>query len=320
MKTKFEVKKTASSRLLTAGAFAPGHITGFFEIDDTDPDPLGRGSRGAGISLAAGVVTVVRRERSVSRNLSINLNEHINSEAPVSRRVAELFFEAAGEEDGNLVIVHRIAVPQGAGFGSSGAGALSLALALNAACGEPLSATAAGQIAHRAEIDCRTGLGTVLACTVSGLEIRTRAGAPGRGEALSFALAEDLVAYCLVFGPLSTAAALSDPETRRRINAAGAASGRRLLSEPTARRFMELSREFSEKTGLVTDRLRRLLDELDRQGIVAAMTMFGEAVFTLIEESQKPLLDGITRNALAIGASAFESKIAPEGGKVICDA
>ncbi len=305
--------------LLSARAFAPGHITGFFEIDDSDPDPLKRGSRGAGLSLAAGVVTDVSVSPSAAPSLTITLNDAAGADAPVSRRVVELFFETAGEAPLDVKVEHFVSVPQGAGFGSSGAGALSLALALNAAAGRPLGEVEAARLAHRAEIDCRTGLGTVLACTAGGLEIRTRAGAPGVGEGRSFPVPGGLIVLCFVYGPLSTAASLADPAVRRKINEAGARLGRRLLDEPTVPRFIELSREFTEAAGLVTPRLRGLFESLDRRGVAAAMTNFGEAIFTVIEAGRRSSLDDLVAAARADGAVPFESRISAEGALVMND-
>jgi pantoate kinase len=319
METRPAAKNTETPSAPEARAFAPGHITGFFEIDDSDPDPLKRGSRGAGVSLAAGAVTDVRLSPADAPSLAVSLNDDARAGAPVSRRVVELFFEATGETPCAVEVAHRISVPEGAGFGSSGAGALSLALALNAAAGAPLSAVEAARLAHRAEIDCRTGLGTVLACTTGGLEIRTRAGAPGSGEARSFATPAGLIVLCLVYGPLSTAASLADPDLRRKINDAGASLGRRLLADPTVTRFLALSREFTEAAGLVTPRLRRLLDAFDRRNVTAAMTMFGEALFTVIEAGRRSSLDELVAAAKAGGASLFLSRVSPEGGSIIHD-
>ncbi|MBN2352902.1 MAG: GHMP kinase [Spirochaetales bacterium] len=305
--------------VLSARAFAPGHITGFFEIDDSDPDPLRRGSRGAGLSLAAGVVTDVSISLSTEPSLTIALNGATESEAPVSRRVVKLFSAATGDAVRAVRIEHFVSVPQGAGFGSSGAGALSLALAVNAACGRPMGEVEAARLAHRAEIDCRTGLGTVLACTAGGLEIRTRAGAPGVGEGRSFPVPGGLIVLCFVYGPLSTAASLADPAVRRKITEAGARLGRRLLDEPTVPRFIELSREFTEAAGLVTPRLRGFFESLDRRGVAAAMTHFGEAIFTVIEAGRRSSLDDLVDAARADGAVPFESRISAEGASVMDD-
>ena len=76
--------------------------------------------------------------------------------------------------------------PSVAGFGSSGGGALSLALALNEAADAGLTRVEAAQIAHVAEIECKTGLGSVFAAERGGFGILTKPGAPGIGEALSY--------------------------------------------------------------------------------------------------------------------------------------
>jgi pantoate kinase len=307
-------KKTAFSAI----AFAPGHITGFFEIFDQSDDPLYNGSRGAGISLARGVTTRVVCEKNSDRTITISINNQPRNSAQVSSRVVELFFSTLGNgPDGPISIEHTIDVPQGAGFGSSGAGALSLAYALNAAWGEPLRLTQAGQIAHRAELECRTGLGTVLACTVGGLEVRVKAGAPGIGEVRSFPLADNLSVLAIVFGPLSTQMSLSDPGTRKKINDHGASLIERLLEKPEAGRFMETSRTFAEAVGLISPRLRSVLDEFDSIGIAASMNMFGESIFCIIQPDDKPRLERILEGARTNGAVIFESPIAKEGGRLI---
>jgi hypothetical protein len=45
--------------------------------------------------------------------------------------------------------------------------------------------------------------------------------------------------------------------------------------------------------------------------------MFGEALFTIATENQRPLLSEIAICAEAEGASIFESAVSPDGGKVI---
>jgi pantoate kinase len=302
----------------TARAWAPGHITGLFGIADTAPDPLQRGSRGAGLSLSAGVTTEVRLDQTAPDAVTIGINERTNAEAPVSRRVIGLFFEACGQTaEGSISVSHRIDIPQGAGFGSSGAGALSLALALNAAAGSPLSGEQAAQIAHRAEVECRTGLGTVLACTVGGLEIRTRAGAPGVGAIRSFALPAGLTVLSLVKGPLSTAAALSDQALREKINSAYAGLADELLAHPDVDTFLRASRRFTDLIGLATPAVREIMTRLNGLGLTSGMHMFGEAVFTLLGPDQRSLIGEIARWTGVNDLCLVESLIAPQGGKVI---
>ncbi len=58
---------------------------------------------------------------------------------------------------------------------------LSLSYALNDALNIGLGRNQTAQIAHHGDIACKTGLGTVIAESVGGFEMRTSIGAPGIG-------------------------------------------------------------------------------------------------------------------------------------------
>jgi pantoate kinase len=267
-----------------AKAFAPCHVTGVFEIVDHEKDPLHVGSRGAGVSLSRGIETTVKVDEKRGNSVQVRTNGLISSSAQVSNRVLDIFASRFQEvRNSHVDVEHHVEVPIGAGFGTSGAGALSLALALNEAFGLGLSETKAAQIAHMAEVDCRTGLGTVIAEAYGGLEIRTEAGAPGIGEIECVPVSKDVAVACLVFGPLSTRKYLTDKSTRKRINEFGERMVDKLLETPTPQNFMGVSRQFAEHVGLITDRMRKLLNATDKTGVVCSMPMFGESVFTLAE-------------------------------------
>ena len=144
-----------------AKSFCPAHITGFFTIKDASENPLQTGSLGAGFCIGKGTFTAVRRCRFRSQSIVLINGRRVF--APVSLKTAELFFAAAGIPPEPLKIAHRVNVPQGAGFGTSGAGALSLALALNRLYGSPLEESQTVGTAHSADVLCRTGLGTTTA-------------------------------------------------------------------------------------------------------------------------------------------------------------
>ena len=63
------------------------------------------------------------------------------------------------KEYNKITINHEIEFPVSAGFGASGAGALSTAFALNELLGEIYEPLKCGQIAHEAEVMNKTGLG-----------------------------------------------------------------------------------------------------------------------------------------------------------------
>lgn len=275
-----------------ARAFAPSHITGIFQIFDQSADNLKNGSKGAGVSLSRGVTTIVKAEKSGKNSLQVKINGSISNSAEVSKRVVEAFLSKFKEKTANhkVVVEHSVEMPIGAGFGTSGAAALSLALALNETFKLGMSKMEAAQIAHIAEVECKTGLGTVIAETFGGIETRTKPGAPGIGETRHIQAEKDMVVACLSFGPLSTRKFLTDEAVRKRINEFGGKLVDRLVEKPSVANFMKFSRQFAENVGLITDKLRKVLKAADEAGFVCSMPMFGESVFTITEKDALPEL------------------------------
>jgi len=275
-----------------ARAFAPCHITGFFQILDQPANPLYAGSRGAGISSSQGVETVVKVRKAVKGSLQVRINCSASTSAEVSKHVVDAFLSRFKQmENFEIIVKHHIEVPIGAGFGTSGAAALSLALALNDVFGLDMSRIDAAQIAHVTEVECKTGLGTVIAEAFGGVEVRVKPGAPGIGEIKHVPVPKDYVVACLTFGPLPTKKFLTDEETRKRVNEFGGKLVDKLIEEPNVKNFMNFSRQFTEHIGLMTQRIRRILHAADNADFICSMPMFGESVFTLIkQESLEELL------------------------------
>jgi len=269
-----------------ARAFSPSHITGIFQIFDEPKNCLKAGSKGAGVSLCRGVTTVVKAKKALKGSVHVKINGLISNSAEVSKSVAKIFLSKFKEMAGySLSVEHHIEMPIGAGFGTSGAAALSLALALNEAFNLGISKIEAAQLAHVAEVKCKTGLGTVIAETFGGMEIRTKPGAPGIGEVRHIPAPKDMVVACLYFGPLSTRKFLTNEAVRKRVNEFGGKLIARLAEEPNVTNFMRLSREFAENVGLITQRLRSILRAADEANFVCSMPMFGESIFTITEKN-----------------------------------
>ncbi len=268
-----------------ARAFSPGHITGFFQIWDQPDDPLLKGSRGAGVSITRGVTTEVMVEKSVRNSVRILTKGSATNSALVSKRVANAFLSQV-EQSYRVLVEHDVKVPIGCGFGSSGAGALSLALALNDVLSLDLSRLETAQIAHVAEVECKTGLGTVIDEAFGGLQIRVRPGAPNIGTVKSIPTNEDHAVACLSFGPIRTAKILTSQTFRPRINELGGDLVDGLARQPSISNFMEFSRKFAEHVGLVSNRLRKVLREADRAGLRCSMAMLGETVFSIVKRDQ----------------------------------
>jgi pantoate kinase len=286
---------TLSRQSLRARAFVPGHITGMFRIHDTNEDPLLSGSRGAGFSVEAGIITEVEAKIEDRSDINVEFNDE-RIEAPVTKTVVRSLLEDY-EKQLKVRVHHTSSIPVGVGFGASGAAALGTALALSHIIDEDITSTKAAQYAHLAEIVNRTGLGDVLAQTVGGLEIRTRPGAPGFGEAVNIPMPNSKRVLLAGSVGLETRDVLSDPESRKLINDAGDKAVSRIIENPTFGEFISCSREFSERTGLMTKRVTRALTELTDTGLTnSSMVMLGDSVFCFCEEDEVSEATGLLNN------------------------
>jgi len=278
-------KMYGAQQLKEVKAFSPGHITGFFQICDQPDDMLSKGSRGAGVSITRGVTTKVHVEKSAKTSVKIMINGNITNSALVSKHVVDAFLSRVGGSY-KILVEHDVRVPIGCGFGSSGAGALSLALALNEVFDLNLSRLEAAQIAHVAEVECKTGLGTVIAETFGGLEIRVKSGAPGVGQLKSIPINDNHVVACLSLGSIPTKKVLTNETSRQRINELGGNLVDKLVRHSTVSNFMKFSRRFAEHVGLIPKRLRAVLEETDRAGLTCSMAMLGETLFSITKRDQ----------------------------------
>jgi pantoate kinase len=267
-----------------ARAFVPGHITGFFQIHDEAHTPLLRGSRGAGFSVAIGTFTSV----SATENDSLELTTIYNDEeidAQVTNMVIRRMVEDYGKKF-NVKVVHESALPSGAGFGASGAGALGAALAFGNILDPMMAYDTAASYAHEAEVVNHTGLGDVLAQTKGGMEIRVRPGGPGVGEIMHMAHADPLCVVLAGAPGLKTHDVLTNPESRLRINNVGDDLVERIISKPDLNTFISCSRKFTESIGLASKRVTLAIDELDSLGFnKSSMVMLGDSVFCFCDDT-----------------------------------
>lgn len=298
-----------------ASAFAPGHLTGFFQICDQPEDPLLKGSRGAGASITRGVRTRVTAETSEKADYSIFIDGKESSSAFVSESVLGKMLEKLGEPH-RIVVEHTVEIPLGAGFGSSGGGALTLSMALNEALRLGMSFTETARVAHVAEIECRTGLGTVFAATVGGFGALVKAGGPGIGEAVKYDRSGDLSVVYLHYGPMATKDALSNPSLRMKINELGGSLVDRIKDDLRPDLFMELSRKFTDHVGITTPRLMRILKAADDKEIPCTMAMFGEVVFTLTSTDEAKVVADFYRS-VAPKRNIATVQIEDEGARLI---
>ncbi|MEM2143673.1 MAG: GHMP kinase [Candidatus Thorarchaeota archaeon] len=268
----------------TARAFSPGHITGLFRALDSDPDPLRRGSVGAGFCIDAGVeATVTLSDRPGGFKVLYN---GVVIDAPVTVMVVRDIVQRFGLNGHGVTVSYRSPLKIGAGFGASGAGALSASIALGSLVDRNMSLNEAGQFAHRAEVENKTGLGDVIAQTVGGMEVRTRPGAPGIGELIQVQHPQD-IRVVLAGGVMSTKSVLSDPDYRARIEQVSRQLVSEVTASPSVDSIIDCSRRFSVGIGLMSARIRSTLEQLDRQGLTrSSMVMLGDSVFCLCHDDE----------------------------------
>jgi pantoate kinase len=274
----------------TAKAFSPAGISSFFEICDNAPDgaPMTDferiGSRGGGFVIQKGVHTQAEVTAAKGNTIEIYINGQLAPEAETTRTVAETLL-AKTHKKYAITIGHRVEVPIGAGFGSSAAGALSTALALSNALGLELTYNQLGRIAHATEVKCKTGLGTVGPIMLGGCILTVEPGAPGIGVIDRIPLSTDYAVVTGVFGSTPTKQVLSSPEKKEIINRWGKKTLEEILAEPSLENFLVCCREFAEKAGFMTERLRQLVHLAEKAGAIgAAQNMVGEAVHALTRE------------------------------------
>ena len=263
-----------------AKAFAPGHLTGLFQICTEGNDPLRWGARGSGVSITRGVTTHVTLEPAEKPSVDIYINDEHMIDANVSENMLTKYTKYITEPL-RVIVKHTITTPITAGFGSSGGGAISLSLALNKALDAGLSRQEATQLAHLAEIECKTGLGSVFAADKGGFGVLYEPGAPGVGKGKWMEDTSDLAVVYLYYGPIHTKEALSNPDLVKKINQLGRTYVDELYSELTPDRFMYYSRKFTDHVGLATKRIRGIFKQMDREDITFTMANFGEVAFTV---------------------------------------
>lgn len=250
-------------------AFAPAHITGFFEIHE-NKDLRRKGSTGCGIVLNEGVETTVKPYGTGERNV-VTLNGS-ETEATTTHTVVKMLTDIP------IMVESVTDVPVGCGFGASGAGALSTAYALNQALSLDLTANQLAETAHIAEVTNRSGLGDVTAQSHGGIVIRTHPGAPGYGKVDRISAGEYKF-FCIVLGEIPTKSVLEDRHMFKQINSAGRLALKELLKKPSLENFMELSRDFAVDSGLLSSRALDVIEAVKAAGGMASQAMLGDTVF-----------------------------------------
>ncbi|NWJ83307.1 GHMP kinase [Marine Group I thaumarchaeote] len=301
---------------MEATAFCPAHITGFFKayLDDSQNSLENFGSTGAGFSIKQGVTTRVKVDTKDNQesNFRITTKGYQPDKTDVSEFVLNEFLKLGKFSNKFFDIEHEISIPVGYGLGSSGAVALSLSFALDQALETKLDKTTIGQIAHNAEVNCKTGLGDVLASFHGGFEIRVKPGAPGIG-CVEKIFTNEISVIMICFSPISTNKFIK--ERLSQINGLGGKMVNRLLESKNYKHFQDMSLEFAKFVNVITPRMQKLVNELSKNNIKCGIAFFGETVFSMIpKEDEDRVLEILQKYSDGI---VIKSELDNNGARVL---
>lgn len=263
---------------MKAIAFAPGHISGFFEPVIYPNDLAKSGSRGAGICLSLGAVSEVSISESNKQSIEIYINKK-PSPAPVTALAIK---DIIGESKLKVVVNTTLQLPIGQGFGMSGAGALSAAIATAKLIG--LTKEDALKAAHFAEVKSKTGLGDVLASFFGGLEVRKSPGLPPWGLIEHIPCKSDVV-ICVIGKKINTKDVLNDESKIEVIKEQGKYCIKKLLENPSVENFFRLSQIFTKKIGIADEKVIEAIEATKDYGM-SSMSMLGNSVFAIGDTSE----------------------------------
>ncbi|MFQ5496848.1 MAG: pantoate kinase [Nitrosopumilus sp.] len=273
---------------MEATAFCPAHITGFFKahLDDNQNILENLGSMGAGFSIKQGVISRVKihSRNNQDSNFKIISKGYQSDKTDVSEYVLNEFLKLDDFSRKFIEIEHEISIPVGYGLGSSSAVALSLSFALDEALETKLDKKIIGQIAHNAEVNCKTGLGDVLASFHGGFEIRVKPGAPGVGTVKK--IPTDKISIIVIcFSPISTNKFIK--ERLSQINGLGGKMVNKLLESKNYEHFQDMSLEFAKYVDVMTPRMQKIVNELSDNNIKCGIALFGETIFSMIPKKDE---------------------------------
>ena len=272
--------------------FVPSHITGFFEIID-NPNPLYKGSKGAGVVMDKGVKTEIKINDGNGIKIKINgRDDPVND--TITLKTIEIIKRNFNLYHKKISINHDVHVPIAAGFGTSAAFALGTALGISNILKLPLTFNGAVQIAHIAEVEMKSGLGDVIGEISGGMVLRIKEGAPGIGITDKLILDhEDIYVISKCLGEINTANIIEDPVYKEKINTMGRDLLQKLVQNPKPENLMSLSRKFAQKTGLMSDEVFEIVKILDEETIGASMAMLGNTAFAISKNMDTSIEDAI---------------------------
>ena len=137
---------------------------------------------------------------------------------------------------------------------------------------------------ENAEVNCKTGLGDVLASYHGGFEIRVKPGAPGIGHVEKIST-EKISIIMICFSPISTNKFIK--ERLSQINGLGGKMVEKLLESKDYEHFQDMSLEFAKYVDVMTPRMQNIVKELSENDIKCGIALFGETIFSMIPQNDE---------------------------------
>ncbi len=315
-------KPYSESPVKEVKAFAPGAISSFFEIHDSYAgkpivDLNKVGAVGGGFGLEKGVHATVTVQEAPKNSVSVEINGEA-SVAKTTRQVVEALLAKTNKKY-QIAVSHQIEVPIGMGFGTSAGGALTAGLALKEAIQLPLTYNQIGQVAHAAEIQCQTGLGTVSSLNFGGgLILVTKSGAPGFCQTDRIPIPQNLsvvVGFYKTLVPKKPV--FTSLEKKLEITRYGKKTLKAILATPSLENFLGQCWIFSQKAGFANPNICRLVAAAKEAGAVgAAQNMIGEAVHAVVHKQNVSAVEEAFKRMLP-KEQVLISKIDFQGARLI---
>ncbi|MHA2032205.1 MAG: GHMP family kinase ATP-binding protein [Candidatus Kariarchaeaceae archaeon] len=258
---------------MSTKSWAPGHTTLFFAVPNTFENYEEMGSIGGGLNFESGVITSISKSRET---LVLWNDAQINGQ--VTKTVVKLF-ENLIKQKIKVRVNHQSNLMTGYGFSTSGAGAIGTALGLNQLYKLDMDEIELFELAHKAEVMNHTGLGSVVGQITGGMEIRLTQGGPRLCETISISSASELLIGFI--GPLSTKDVLTSAQQMKLVTKSGIESVEKVRSKSdlSLSEMIKTGREFMKSCGLMTDKIREIIGQLDSIGEErVTMAMIGEAL------------------------------------------
>ncbi|RLF50449.1 MAG: hypothetical protein DRN11_04630 [Thermoplasmata archaeon] len=251
-------------------AYAPCHITGFFQICFSD-DYAKTGSEGAGISISLGSIAEIKESKKFILEGNIGKGE-----------VTKHAIQSLTNETFQIKIKNQLPLSQGFGVSASS----SLAACLGIAHLLDMPYKKALEAVHKAEIKNKTGLGDAIASFIGGLEIREKAGLQGKIRKID---CEAKLILAIIGKKLETKKILKNEKIIAKINEVGEECLKEFITKPSLEKFFDLSLRFSYETGLANEKMQKILNKANKIG-KASMTMLGNSIFALYSKEMKEFL------------------------------